>query len=178
MIFAEMRDLRTKWLLLRRFTVDDAPAVYQNYASHDQVTKYLTWAAHFSVRDSSDYLNSVVQGYQTGKRYEWAIVPQDNGEIIGSINIHRIREKEDDLEVGYCLGEDFWHQGIASEALVAVIEFIKQELKPKRIFAGHNINNIYSGAVMRKCGLKFFKRMHDGHDNQGPCTVDIYELFL
>ena len=41
-----MRKLETERLLLRRFTVDDAPQMFRNYASDPEVTKYLTWAPH------------------------------------------------------------------------------------------------------------------------------------
>lgn len=178
MIFAQMRNLETDRLILRKLEVDDAPAVYRNYASNDNVTKYLTWPTHASVADSYSYTNSVVQSYKSGRHYEWAIVPRNFGEVIGAISIVRMREKEDDVEIGYCIGEAFWHQGITSEALTAIIQFVKDDMRPRRIFAGHDINNPHSGSVMKKCGMRFFKRMDDGHNNQGTCSVDVYEIIL
>lgn len=178
MKFAEMRDIETERLILRKFKIDDAPEVYRNYASNDNVTRFLTWSTHTSVKNSYDYLNHVTEGYKTGRHYEWAIVLKKIGEVIGAISIVRIREKENDVEIGYCIGQTFWHQGITSEALTAVIEFIKSDMKPKRIFAKHDINNPHSGAVMRKCGLQFFKRMNNAHNNQGACSVDVYEMIL
>lgn len=178
MVFAKMRSLETDRLILRKFKLDDAPAVYRNYAGSDRVTKFLTWPTHASVADSYAYLNSVVQGYRNGGHYEWAIVPKNLGEVIGAISIVRIREKENDLEIGYCIGEAFWHRGITSEALAAVLEFVRDDMKPGRIFAGHDVNNPHSGGVMKKCGMRFFQRMPDGHNNQGVCSVDIYEIVL
>lgn len=178
MIFAQMRNLETERLILRKFEVDDAPAVYRNYASNDNITKYLTWPTHASVADSYSYINSVVQSYKGGGHYEWAMFLKNLGEVIGAISIVRMREKEDDVEIGYCIGEAFWHQGITSEALTAVIAFIKNDLKPSRIFAGHDINNPHSGGVMKKCGMRVFKQMDDGHNNQGACSVDVYEIIL
>lgn len=178
MVFAEMRKLETERLILRKFEVNDAPAVYRNYANNDNVTKYLTWPTHASVADSCSYVNSVVQSYKSGRHYEWAIVLKNFGEVIGAISIVRTREKEDDVEIGYCIGETFWHQGLTSEALADVIAFIKNDMKPRRIFAGHDIHNPHSGDVMKKCGMRFFKRMSDGHNNQGACSVDVYEIIL
>lgn len=178
MEFAEIRDIETKRLILRKFETNDAPEVYRNYASNDHVTRFLTWPTHTSVKDSYDYTNHVVESYKSGRHYEWAIVFKKIGEVIGAISIVRMREDKNDVEIGYCIGEAFWHQGITSEALAAVIEFIKNDMKPKRIFAGHDINNPHSGDVMKKCGLQFFKRMNDGHNNQGVCSVDVYEMIL
>ena len=177
MIFAPMRNLETERLRLRKFEVDDAPQVFRNYANNPNVTKYLTWPTHSSVEGSYGYTNYVVKNYETGRSYEWAIVPKDFGEVIGSISIVRIREEKDDVEIGYCIGEAFWHQGITSEALQAVLGFVKKEMKPKRIFAVHDVNNPHSGDVMKKCGMKFFAAS-EGYNNQGLCTKNEYEIIL
>ena len=38
--------LETDRLILRRFTMDDAEGMLNNWASDDEVTKYLTWPTH------------------------------------------------------------------------------------------------------------------------------------
>ena len=38
----------TNRLILRRFTIEDADVMYRNWASNDEVTKYLTWPTHTS----------------------------------------------------------------------------------------------------------------------------------
>lgn len=43
------KNIETERLILRRFTLDDADAMYRNWVSDDEVTKYLTWPAHSSV---------------------------------------------------------------------------------------------------------------------------------
>ena len=40
--------LETERLILRRYVSEDAAAVYKNWASDDEVTKYLTWPTHKS----------------------------------------------------------------------------------------------------------------------------------
>ena len=40
------KELETPRLLLRRFTLDDAEAIYRNWCSDEDVTKYLTWPTH------------------------------------------------------------------------------------------------------------------------------------
>jgi ribosomal-protein-alanine N-acetyltransferase len=48
MVFAEMRDIETERLILRKFEIEDAPEVYRNYASNDHVTRFLTWLTHIT----------------------------------------------------------------------------------------------------------------------------------
>ena len=40
------KQLETERLILRRFRVSDAQAMYENWAKDSEVTKYLTWPAH------------------------------------------------------------------------------------------------------------------------------------
>ena len=41
--------LETERLILRRFTIEDADAMFKNWASDAEVTKYLTWPTHTDV---------------------------------------------------------------------------------------------------------------------------------
>ena len=43
--------LETERLILRRFTLSDAEAIYKNWTSDDAVTQYLTWQTHQSIAD-------------------------------------------------------------------------------------------------------------------------------
>ena len=48
--------LETDRLILRRFTVNDAESVFFNWASDDEVTRYLTWPTHQSTAVSRGYM--------------------------------------------------------------------------------------------------------------------------
>ena len=41
--------LETQRLILRRFEIEDADDMYNNWASDPEVTRYLTWPVHSSV---------------------------------------------------------------------------------------------------------------------------------
>ena len=41
--------IETERLILRRFETSDAQAMFDNWASDDEVTKYLTWPTHADV---------------------------------------------------------------------------------------------------------------------------------
>ena len=43
--------LETKRLVLRPFVIEDAPAMYRNWANDPQVTRFLTWTPHANVED-------------------------------------------------------------------------------------------------------------------------------
>lgn len=61
---------------------------------------------------------------------------------------------EDSHDFGYGLLKSFWHQGIVTEACLAVIEQLRQDHIPY-ITATHDIHNPRSGQVMKRLGMKY-----------------------
>ena len=57
------QELSTERLTLRRFTAEDAPVMYRNWASDPEVTKFLTWPAHASVEVSEKVLADWLKNY-------------------------------------------------------------------------------------------------------------------
>ena len=62
--------VETERLILRRFTMDDADAMFRNWANDPEVTKYLTWPAHTSVEVSRMVLESWVSQYDDNAVYQ------------------------------------------------------------------------------------------------------------
>ena len=133
--------LETPRLILRRFAAGDAAAMYRNWASDPEVTRFLTWPPHESLAVSEQVLADWIHGYDNPRQYQWAIVPRCVGEPIGSISIVKINDDIDEIQMGYCIGQKWWHQGYTSEALEAVIRFAFTELGANRVAAIHNVLN-------------------------------------
>lgn len=169
--------LETNRLILRPFTVDDASAMYENWASDDAVTKFLTWPTHTSVNTTKALLTDWVNNYASSDYYQWAIVLKDINEPIGSISIVHANEDIDMVEIGYCIGQNWWHHGITSEALASIIPFCFEELGANRVQAKHDINNPNSGNVMAKCGMTYEGTLRAfAKSNQGICDMAIYSI--
>lgn len=169
--------METKRLLLRKFMVEDAEAMFQNWASDKEVTKFLTWPAYTSLDTAIHILNEWATSYENPDFYQWAIVPKNLNEPIGSISVVSINEKTQMVEIGYCIGRPWWNRGITSEALSAVINFMFDQVGANRVQAKHDVNNPHSGLVMKKCGMKYEGTLRSADvNNQGVCDVSIYAL--
>lgn len=149
------KKLETARLILRPFVKEDAPAMYRNWASDPEVTKFLSWPTYKTVDTAYEILNIWVSQYRDDTFYQWAIELKEIGEVIGSISVVNFDERVDMAEIGFCIGRSWWGQGIMTEAFQAVIDFLFGEVGVQRIEAGHDPNNPASGAVQRKCGLKY-----------------------
>ncbi len=170
--------IETERLLLRRFTVDDAEAMYGNWASDREVTKYLTWPAHAGVDVSKAVLEDWVSSYPRKNYYQWAIVLKEHGsDPIGSIGAVRMDDDIAMVHIGYCLGKNWWHRGIMSEALKAVMDFFFDRVGANRVESRHDPRNPHSGMVMKKCGMQYEGTMRSSdRNNQGVCDASWYAL--
>lgn len=147
--------IETQRLILRRFTEDDAGAMYQNWACDPEVTKYLRWEPHADAGATQSLLREWVGNYETPNYYHWAIVQKSDQTLIGSIAILGVSELDESGEIGYCMGKNWWGIGLMTEAAKAVIAYAFQKVGLHRVEAYHSVNNPASGRVMQKAGMKF-----------------------
>ena len=144
--------LTTPRLILRRFRLDDAQAIYDNWGTDENVTKYLTGSVHESVSATGERLTKWIADYDHPETYHWAI--EIDGVIVGKITLHMIDNWSERCELGYCIGSKWWNRGIMTEAVAGVLRFAFEELNAHKICAQYDTENIGSGKVMLKNGMK------------------------
>lgn len=171
------KTIETERLILRRFHMNDAEAMFKNWESDAKVTEFLRWQAATDIREAKQVLDQWTQGYESPDFYQWAIVLKEIGEPIGSISVVGMNEKIDMVHIGYCIGSKWWRQGITTEAFRAIIPFFFEEVGVNRIESQHDPNNPKSGAVMKKCGLKYEGTLRQADwSNQGIVDACMYSL--
>ena len=164
-------------LLLRRAIAEDAEPMFHNWASDEEVTKFLTWPPHKDIGVSRNVIDGWIRGYERNDHYQWMIILKATNEPIGSISVVRQDDLVRKAEIGYCIGKAWWHKGIMTEALKAVIRFLFCEVGMERIEAKHDTRNHRSGAVMRKCGMRFEGTTRCSYRNGlGVCDTDHYAI--
>lgn len=170
--------IETPRLILRPFTMDDAPAMFRNWACDDEVTKHLTWPTYTSAEVSRRVLSDWTRHYPEPDFYNWAIVLKENGpEPIGSIAVVGIDQKVRSAHIGYCMSRSHWRRGIMPEALTAVIAFLFDRVGFNRIEADHDPNNPASGRVMEKSGMRHEGILRQaGRSNQGIIDVSRWAI--
>ncbi len=172
-----IKKIETKRLILRKIKLEDSEMMFKNWASSTNVTKFLTWKAHTSVQDSKDFIYYIHRMYEQPFNYLWVIELKSNQQVIGTIGSVKTYPQLNSLELGYVIGETYWHQGYTSEALTAVIDYLFNEAKVNRISCRHDINNPSSGKVMLKCGMQFEGILRQAAiNNQGICDVACYSI--
>ncbi len=169
--------IETSRLILRKAVREDTEPMFRNWASDPEVTKYLTWPTHSTISVSEMVIKSWIQEYKKDTYYQWMIVLKEVDEPIGSISVVNQRDDIAEAEIGYCIGRNWWHKGIMSEALAAVIKYLFEEVGMNRIEAKHDTNNPNSGAVMKRCGMVCEGVTRSGdRNNQGICDLVNYAI--
>ena len=170
------RTIETPRLILRQARLEDAEPMFRNWANDEDVTKYLTWPTHGSAEVTKQVVAGWVESYEKDDYYHWMIVLKESDEPIGSL-LASIVGRAQSAHIGYCIGKAWWHQGIMTEALAAVMDFLFDEVGFHRIESMHDPNNPNSGKVMAKCGMKFegTHRQAD-RNNQGICDASYYGI--
>lgn len=147
------KTIHTERLILRRFTVDDAQAMYDHWANDERVSRFLSWRPHKSPEETKQLLESWCDAYQNDTTYNWVI--EYGGTVIGSICVIDFKERHERAELAYCMGYAYWNKGIMSEAAKAVIDYLFEEVGFNRIDISHAVKNPASGRVAQKCGLTY-----------------------
>ena len=167
--------LNTSRLTLRPFATSDAQAMFSNWASDPEVTRFLTWPTHTSLEISQWVCSDWATHYEEKDYYQWAIVY--DAMPIGSIAVVDKRDQVGRATIGYCIGRKWWGMGLTAEALRTVMDYLFDEVGYQRIDAYHDPRNPNSGRVMRKCGMQYEGTLRQSDwNNQGVCDACWYAL--
>lgn len=147
--------IETDKLILRRFEEKDTEDMFNNWANDREVTKYLAWPAHTNITVTSQIVSDWIESYKSDEFYHWAIELKGSGNVVGNITVVNHSSENEHCEIGYCIGREYWGQGITTNALVNIIESLFRTVGFQRVGAIHHTGNNASGVVMQKAGMKY-----------------------
>lgn len=139
----------TERLLLRPFTLADAPAVQRLAGAREIALNTLLIPYPYPEGAAEAWISKPRDPHDIN----FAITLRESGELVGAIGLVVGRE-HDRAEIGYWIAVEHWNRGYATEAARAVIRYGFEELNLNRIFAVHFARNAGSGRVMQKLGMR------------------------
>ncbi len=148
-------NLETDRLFLRKFKMEDAEEMFNNWASEPEVSKFLPWDYHENIEVTKEILGMWIPLYNEDHTYRWVVGLKATNELIGSIDVVKNYIGDQVCEVGYCYGTKYWGKGYGSEALRKVVEFLLLEADYRLVEAKYISGNPASGRVMAKAGMKY-----------------------
>ncbi|MEM1219231.1 MAG: GNAT family N-acetyltransferase [Bacteroidota bacterium] len=145
--------LYTPRLILRKLEVEDIPSLLQQANNPKIADRIVNIPYPYEEPTAVFRLSYVVQGFKQKNRYVFTIISKEREHLIGEISLH-ILEKNKLGEIGYWLGEEFWGQGLTSEAVAAITTFAFTEIGLTSLTATTNQDNLASMRVLEKAGFQ------------------------
>lgn len=151
-------------ILIRDLSFKDQDAYYE-YGKNPNVGPSAGWKP-FPNRDVANrMLSSLILSKDT-----YAIALKETNVFIGSISIYNygIRKYNKVKSLGFSLSEDYWNQGIMTEAVKLVIDYVFNKTDCEVLEVGHHSDNFSSKRVIEHCGFSYdgrlckYKRLYDG----------------
>lgn len=170
--------LYTDRLILRKFVMEDLNDIFPLY-SDVTVNTFLPWFPHESIEDTAKYLQDVIFAeYIKPLAYCYAIAMKYDNKVIGYVTIHDINSATCAADLGYALSSVYWNKGIVTEACKTIIAHLRS-IGFKYITATHDVNNIASGEVMKKLGMRYcYSYIEQVQPKNMKVTFKMYQLNL
>ncbi|MDB5397105.1 MAG: N-acetyltransferase [Rhodospirillales bacterium] len=110
-----------------------------------------------------------------GAGWPFLITLRDGHALMGSMDLSLEGDRSSGA-LGYWLGEDYWGQGYATEAAVAMIGFAFDILKLKEVTANALPDNLRSIRVLEKAGLRHVGRQVEDTVERGRVDTELFAL--
>src|SRR5438067_11711133 len=113
-------ELETKRLILRQIRPEDARAIFRIF-SHEEVTRYYDMETFTSVEQAQQLIARMAERFRNKERMRWGITLKGEDAVIGTCG-YPVWEKGRFMGgIGYDLAREYWHRGITSEAVRAML---------------------------------------------------------
>ncbi|HRO39339.1 MAG: GNAT family N-acetyltransferase [Flavobacteriales bacterium] len=119
-VFLPIPRIATQRLLLRELEDADAPAVLR-LRSDPALMRFIPKPLFSQQEEASGMISEFHQAASVGEAILWGITVRGTEGVAGYIGFWRIMRERRAAELGYALHPDLWGQGLATEAVAAVV---------------------------------------------------------
>ena len=149
-----MRGLETERLILRPFTVEDAPFIL-TLLNEESFLRYIGDKKVRNLEDARQYiLNGPVTSYERHGFGLCLVQLKESQTPIGMCGLLK-REELPDPDIGFAFLPNFWNKGFGSEAATGVLEYARERLSLQRILAITSLDNDASIKLLERLGFRF-----------------------
>lgn len=147
-------ELETQRLVLRPWEEADAESLFL-YARDPDVGLPTGWPPHKSVEESLGVIRDMFCGREC-----YAVCLKEDGRAVGCIELKLnghtdMTERDDECELGYWIGKEFWGRGLIPEAARELLRHGFEDLGMETVWCGYYDGNEKSRRVQEKLGFAF-----------------------
>jgi [ribosomal protein S5]-alanine N-acetyltransferase len=150
--FASFPVLETERFLLRAATFNDVADMFR-VMSDPQVTRYFGMPPMATLAEARERVQMIQTAFQEQNGVRWVIADRASGQLIGTCGFWRLIKPHDRAEIGYELAQEWWGQGVMTEALAAMLQFGFTRMGLHSVEAQIHPANNGSRRVLEKLGF-------------------------
>lgn len=149
-----LNNVETKRLILRLIDLSDTERI--NFLVNNKAICATTCRIPYpsSLEDTKNWIQFQQEAIEKGEQAVFAITLKNGKSIVGVVSLE-IDKCNEHAELGYWIGEPYWGNHYATEAVAAMIDFGFNTLKLNRICARCMKENIASAKILQKAGMKY-----------------------
>lgn len=162
--------IETNRLILRTFTIEDAPLIYKLNLDPDVIM--YTGDPIKNVEQAREVLEqTILPQYALYNHGRWAVHVKPDLEFIGWCGL-KTRPERNEIDLGYRFLKKAWGKGYATEAAYACIKYGFEKQRLRRIVGRAMPQNTASLKVLEKCDMQYVgDEIVDDHPSK------TYEIF-
>ena len=143
--------LETARLKLRPYLSADLAELLPLIGARQVAATTLRIPHPYTEKDARAFLAMMVE---SPHRIWLAIALRSDGRQIGGMGL-TVETQHQHAELGYWLGVPYWGKGYATEAAREMLRYGFEDLQLHRTFASHFKDNLASGRVLQKLGMRY-----------------------
>ena len=137
-------------LVARLPVPSDAPALFEAYTRKPEVSRYMLWLPHETVRTTEAFVAECITAAERGTRLPYVLAEQGRPELIGMLEARPAAHK---VDLGYVLSPEYWGRGFMPEAIAALADIALALPETFRVQAFCDVENRPSQRALEKAGL-------------------------
>jgi ribosomal-protein-alanine N-acetyltransferase len=177
--FSTFPELRTKRLVLREVTSDDAGWYHEHFSRPEMIEGQGAPPPEGMKGAREELQKYFIDLFKNRNGFRWGITLKGDNRLIGSIGYYKwVKPSGHQAEMGYDLDPEFWDKGIMTEAMISVVDFGFRKMGLNRIEILIMPRNRRSQNLARKLGFKRegVLRRHSFDENGEFCDDVLYSI--
>ena len=149
----------TPRLRLRQFREDDTAAMHRCFSDRDAM-RFWDHQVHTKPSESERAVRRFIDCTPSYYRF-WAVAEAGTDRCIGMVNYHDGHMRQRRVTIGYIVDPARHRQGIAAEAVAAMLDYCFDELGLHRLQAFIHPDNLASRRLVEKLGFRCEGQLRD-----------------
>lgn len=174
-LFSTFPCLESKTLLIRKMVESDLDALAE-ITENENVYRYIPPLLYKKSRGNLLAAIRNLGGRDFDKKkliIAGVYLHSEPNKLVGLAEMFDYKKRIGQITIGYRINESYWHQGIATEIVALLVEYLSADVKIPIIKAYVMQENVYSSKALMKNGFKKEKIMTEGKNWGGQDTVSL-----